>query len=148
MATNTITQQTKIDATQASVWFALTDAAAFGEWFQVVLDGPFLVGETTTGKMTYPGHEGVPWISVTETMDPLKRFDFRWPHVFPGDDIRPDTVWLTVSFTLEPHGDGTLLTVKETGFQALPKDQRISMLRDNEQGWEIQSANVKRYVEG
>lgn len=147
MATDRITRQIQIDATLAQVWHALTDATLFGEWFCVAFDDPFLVGETTTGKMTYPGHEGVPWISVTEIMDPMKRFDFRWPHTSADEDVHSDTVWLTVSFKLEPQGNGTLLTVTESGFAALPEDQRISMLRDNAQGWDIQTANVKRYAE-
>lgn len=147
MDTNSITRQIQIDAPPERVWDAISDASAFGTWFHVAFDGPFVVGETTTGKVTYPEHEGMEWISVTEVMEPPKRFVFRWPNLVAGDPIGPDTVWLTVSFTLEPHEGGTLLTVTETGFAALPEDQRVSMLRDNSEGWDIQTVNVKRYVE-
>lgn len=148
METDTITRQIHIDADQQRVWDALSDATEFGTWFRVKLDGPFIVGETTTGKMTYPGHEGIPWITVTEVMEPPKRFVFRWPDCAPDESISPDTVWLTVDFVLEPQNGGTLVTVTETGFAALPEDRRVSMLRDNAEGWDIQTANLKHYVEG
>jgi uncharacterized protein YndB with AHSA1/START domain len=56
-------------------------------------------------------------------------------------------VWLTVEFTLQPQDGGTLVTVTETGFAALPEDRRVLMLRDNREGWEIQTVNLKRHVE-
>lgn len=148
MEEDTITREIHIDAEPARVWEALADADNFGEWFRVAFDGPFAVGETTTGKMTYPGYEGVPWTSVTEMMEAPKRFVFRWPGEEPGVAPGPATAWLTVTFTLRPQDGGTLVTVTETGFAALPEDRRRSMLRDNSQGWEIQTGNLKTYVEG
>jgi uncharacterized protein YndB with AHSA1/START domain len=148
MANDSIMRQIQIDADPQRVWDALSDATAFGEWFRVRLDGPFVVGETTTGKMTYPGHEGAPWTSVTEMIEPPKRFVFRWPDCPPGEEADPDTVWLTVEFTLQPQDGGTLVTVTETGFAALDEDRRVSMLRDNREGWGIQTVNLKRHVEG
>ncbi|MGE0596708.1 MAG: SRPBCC family protein [Hyphomonadaceae bacterium] len=147
MENDSITRQIQIDADPPRVWDALADATAFSQWFRVKLDGPFVVGKPTTGKMTYPGHEGTPWISVTEVMAPPERFVFRWPDCPPGEDAGPDTVWLTVAFTLQPRDGGTLVTVTETGFAALPEERRVSMLRDNCEGWEIQTVNLKRHVE-
>lgn len=144
---NAITCQIHIDADQQRVWDALSDATEFGKWFRVKLDGPFVVGETTTGKMTYPGHEGIPWITVTEMLEPPERFVFRWPDCAPDESISPDTVWLTVDIRLKPQNGSTLVTVTETGFEALPEDRRVSMLRDNAEGWKIQTANLKHYVE-
>ena len=68
MEDHCITRQIQIDADPQRVWDALSDPTEFGAWFHVKLDGPFVVGETTTGKITYPGHEGVPWTTVTEVM--------------------------------------------------------------------------------
>ncbi len=148
MDNDTITRQIHIEADQQRVWDALSDATEFGKWFHVKLDGPFVVGETTTGKITYPGHEGIPWITVTEVMAPPKRFAFRWPDCAPDESIGPSTIWLTVDFALESQNGGTLVTVTETGFAALPEDRRASMLRDNAEGWNIQTVNLKHYVEG
>lgn len=147
MKEDRIMRQIQIDGDPRRVWDVLSDANEFGKWFRVKLNGPFVIGETTTGKMTYPGHEGVPWTSVTEVMEPPKRLVFRWPDCAPGKDIGTDTVWMTVEFTLRPQDGGTLVTVLETGFAALSDKRRASMLRDNAEGWEIQAANLKRYVE-
>ena len=148
MENDRITRQIQIDADPQRVWDALSDATEFGKWFRVKLDGPFVVGETTTGKMTFPGYEGTPWTSLTEVMEPPKRLVFRWPDCPPGEEVSPDAVWLTVEFTLQPQDGGTLVTVTETGFAALPEDRRVSMLRENTEGWEIQTASLKQYVEG
>lgn len=148
MDVDKITCQFQVSADPQRVWNALTNAEEFGCWFHVKLDGPFAVGRTTTGIMTYPGHEGIPWTSVTKTMEAPSHFVFCWPNCPPGEEPSPDTNWLTVSFTLEAHNGGTLITVCETGFAALPEEQRISMLRDNRQGWEIQSKNLQHYVDG
>ena len=55
-------------APPARVWHALTDHEEFGEWFRVRLDNPFVVGEITTGNITYPGYEHMVWESLTECL--------------------------------------------------------------------------------
>lgn len=146
MADDQITRHIDIDAMPDAVWRALIDPVQFGAWFRVRLDGPFIVGETTTGSMTYPGHEDTPWTSVTEVIEPARRLVFRWPHLSP-DDASVETGWTLVSFVLEPQGDGTRVTVTESGFSALPAAQRDSAMRGNAEGWQIQAGNLKAHVE-
>ncbi|MGF1605824.1 MAG: SRPBCC family protein [Rhodothalassiaceae bacterium] len=148
MKKDRISRQIQIDADPHRVWEALSDPASFGQWFCVTLDGPFIVGQTTTGTMTYPGCEGLRWTSVTEVMEPPARLVLRWPDLAPGEDVGSETVWLAVEFSLRPRDGGTLVTVTETGFAALPEDRHASMLRDNAAGWDIQTVNLKTYVEG
>jgi uncharacterized protein YndB with AHSA1/START domain len=128
------------------VWRAITDHREFGSWFRVDLDSPFVVGQTTTGRMTYPGHEGRPWSSKTVRMDAPHHFAFTWPHAEgPGDD--PDDAPTTlVEFRLEPASNGTCLTITESGFEALPPDRRVNVMRGNEEGWGIQATNVAAHV--
>ena len=132
----------------ARVWQAITDHREFGEWFRVRLNNPFKVGVTTTGNITYPGHEHVKWVSVTEQMDDERLFAFSWP---PGS-VDPDTEYdenakVLVEFRLEPTEGGTRLTITETGFQQFPESKRLDILRSNVEGWEIQAKNVAAYVE-
>ncbi|WFU47680.1 SRPBCC family protein [Sinorhizobium terangae] len=141
--TDRIEKSIELNAPIEKVWHALTDHKAFGEWFRVRLDGPFVVGEKTTGEMTYPGHEGTKWTSVTERMEAPTLFSFRWPH---GEDLSTSPSTL-VEFRLEPTTQGTRLTIVESGFEALPEDRRMETLRGNEGGWEIQAGNIKAYVE-
>ena len=92
----------------ARVWRALTDHEEFGEWFRVRLDGPFRLGETTTGNITYPGYEHMKWVSVTERIEHERLFAFSWP----PSAIDPDTTYdegakVTVEFRLESIDIGT-----------------------------------------
>ncbi|QFI68282.1 hypothetical protein EKH55_3408 [Sinorhizobium alkalisoli] len=148
MVENRIEKTVEVNAPAEDVWHALTDHNAFGEWFRVRLDGPFVVGEVTTGEITYPGHEGVKWTSVTERMEAPRLFWFRWPH---SQDPDPDPLRepaTRVEFHLQPTATGTRLTIIESGFDNLPEDQRAAALRSNDEGWEIQARNIKTYVEG
>ena len=44
-------------ASRERVWRALTDFREFGAWFRVNLEGPFVVGQSVKGRITYPGYE-------------------------------------------------------------------------------------------
>ena len=130
------------------VWKAITDHKEFGEWFRVHLDGPFKVGETTKGNITFPGYEHVKWISVSEQLDHERLFAFSWPPsaVDPDTDYAPDAK-VRVEFRLEPIDTGTRLTITETGFQQFPEAKRLEVLRSNIEGWNIQAKNVAAHVE-
>ena len=76
---NSIKKVIELATPISRVWKALTDHEEFGAWFRVRLDGPFVVGKTTTGNIAYPGHEPMEWVSVTEVLEPEQRFVFSWP---------------------------------------------------------------------
>lgn len=145
--TDIIEKSIIIHAPVERVWRALTDHKEFGTWFRVALDGPFALGEATTGRMTYPGHEGAPWRSVTTRLDEPHLFAFDWPH--PDDDGSDGVAAPTtrVEFRLEAIPEGVRLTVVESGFEALPPERRPDIMRGNAEGWSIQTGNVKAYVE-
>ena len=59
--TDRIEKSIELNAPVERVWQALTDYKEFGEWFRVKLDGPFVAGEVSTGRITYPGYEHIKW---------------------------------------------------------------------------------------
>ena len=131
------------------VWRALTDHVQFGEWFKVALDGPFLPGARSTGRMTYPGFEHLPWEARVIAMDEPRYFAFEWPPYYSGLDADTSAdPWTLVEFRLEARGDGTLLNVVESGFDALPANRRGIAFRGNEGGWTEQMRNIAAYVGG
>lgn len=138
-----------LQAPPSRVWRALTDHEEFGAWFRVRLDGPFEVGATTTGRITYPGHEHVEWVSTTEKIEPERLFVFSWPPsaLDPDTDYGPDAK-VVVEFRLEPIDGGTRLTITESGFLQFPASKRLEALRSNEQGWAIQAGNIAAHVSG
>lgn len=131
----------------SKVWRALTDFEQFGAWFQVDLDGPFVPGGESTGRMTYPGHEGTPWLAYVERITPERYFSFRWPskEPDPGTSLSEQCNML-VEFELEPTDGGTRLTITESGFSQLEDADRLECFRRNTDGWNIQSENIARYV--
>lgn len=129
------------------VWRAITDYREFGEWFRVRLDGPFKVGTTTNGNITYPGYEHMKWVSVTERMDHERLFAFSWPpSAIDPDTDYDDAAKVLVEFRLEATDSGTRLTITETGFQQFPESKRLEVLRSNVEGWDAQAQNVAAYV--
>jgi len=60
------------------VWRALTDHREFGSWFRVRLDGPFVPGQVSRGRITYPGYEHYRWEAVVQKMEPERLFSFTW----------------------------------------------------------------------
>ena len=139
----------ELAAPVSRVWRALTDHEEFGRWFRVRLDGPFEIGATTTGRMTYPGHEDVEWVSTTERLEPERVFAFSWP----PSAVDPDTEYdkeakVLVEFRLEPTDGGTRLTITESGFLQFPDAKRLEVLRSNAEGWDIQAKNVAAHVAG
>lgn len=128
------------------VWRALTDHKQFGHWFRVDLDQKFQVGRISTGKMTYPGHEGAPWVVYIERMEPERLFTFRWYDSDDGLKQSDDQPALLVEFQLDETPKGTRLTITESGFSALPHPRNIEVMRGNQEGWTIQADNLARYL--
>lgn len=143
-----IEKNIELNAPVEKVWRALTDHLAFGEWFRVKLDGPFVPGKVSTGHITYPGYEHVKWHATVKAMDAPRLFSFTWhPHAIDPDVDYSDETPTLVEFRLQPSAKGTRLTVTESGFGALPAHRRDEALRSNDGGWDEQIMNIKTYVE-
>jgi uncharacterized protein YndB with AHSA1/START domain len=143
-----IEKQIELKAPVARVWRALTDYREFSKWFQVNLEASFVPGQTSRGQITFPGYEHLKWEAVVQKMEPERLFSFTW-HPYALDLQRdyskePSTL---VEFRLVRKGDGTLLTVTESGFSKLPADRRLEAFRMNDGGWAEQMKNIERHVE-
>lgn len=137
----------ELQAPVAKVWRALTDHEAFGTWFKVKLEGPFVAGRTSRGRITHPGYEHVTWEAVVQKIEPERLFSFTWhPYAIdPKTDYSKEPPTL-VEFTLEKKGTGTLLRVVESGFDKIPAQRRAEALRMNDGGWAQQMKNIADYV--
>ena len=82
-------------------------------------------------------------------IEPQRRFAYRW-HPFAVEpnvdyDREPTTL---VEFALSETPDGVLLTITESGFDAIPETRRFASYDANSKGWGIQADLVRRYAEG
>ena len=146
--TDRIEKHVVLRAPRSRVWQALFDKGEFGTWFGVRFPaGTFAAGETVRGNITYPGYEHVVMeIEVVEVVAG-QRFAYRWhPYaVDPQVDYSSEPTTL-VTFSLEDAVEGTLLTVVESGFDAIPAHRRDEAVRMNDGGWAEQMLNVERHV--
>src|SRR5262245_26257226 len=120
-STDSVKRTILIQAARSRVWRALTEAAEFGTWFGVKVEGQFRPGAHLRGAVTHPGYEHVMWDIIVERMEPERVFSWRWhPYsVEKGVDYSHEPRTLVV-FELDEVGEGTRLTVVESGFDQVP----------------------------
>lgn len=111
-----------------AVWAAITTAEGLGTWF----------GNQATIDLRPGGAASMSWTdggSATMRVERVEEptvFGFTWKiYGLPEDDPRRTYV----EFTLEPVGDGTRLTVVETGFAQLTDDAHRAAFDGNTEGW-------------
>jgi uncharacterized protein YndB with AHSA1/START domain len=146
-STDRIEKELVLHAPRARVWRALTDAAEFGAWFRVALSGRFVVGQAIRGKITTPGYEHLTMELLVDRMDPEQLFSYRWhPYaVDPKVDYASEPSTL-VEFRLSEAPGGTLLRLRESGFDLIPSGRRAEAFRMNDGGWAAQLKNIERHV--
>jgi uncharacterized protein YndB with AHSA1/START domain len=163
MNTDRIEKRVVLRAPLDRVWRAISDAEEFGRWFGVRFDGPFVEGASITAAIApttvddevvkrQEPHAGVKSTWQIVAIEPRRRFAYRW-HPFAIDparksqqdyDSEPTTL---VEFTLSETDDGVLLTITESGFDAIPLARRSASFEANSEGWTIQTDLVRRYTE-
>ena len=124
----------------AKVWRALTTEEGLGTWF----------GNKAAIDLR-PG--GQAWMSFGEDFKAQMRverveeprvFGFTW-HIYGLPDEDPRRTY--VEFTLEPSGDGTRLTVVESGFAQLPDDAFRTAYDGNSDGWIKELGELVAYLD-
>jgi uncharacterized protein YndB with AHSA1/START domain len=142
-----IEKRIDLKAPVSRVWRALTDYREIGDWFRVKLESPFVPGQPSRGRITYPGYERLVMEIVVKELRPERLFSFTW-HPCATDlnvDYSQETPTL-VEFRLEKSASGTLLLLTESGFDKIPADRRVAAFRSNEGGWTGQMKNIEAYV--
>jgi uncharacterized protein YndB with AHSA1/START domain len=138
----------EIKAPPERVWRALTSAAELSAWFQVTIEGEIAPGNEVWMTTVHPQHAGQRFRVRFVEMTPPRRFVWQWHPgaVDPSVDYsrEPRT---TVTFTLEPSGDGTRLSVAETGFDQISLARRAKVYGDNSQGWTEVLGWLRQHVE-
>jgi uncharacterized protein YndB with AHSA1/START domain len=144
-----IDRSIEIKAPLERVWRALTDVQELSSWFQVRIEGAIAAGGEVWMTSVHPEHGGQRWpVRIVELTKP-RRMVWQWHPgaVDPAVDYsnEPQT---TVTFTLEPSGQGTRLSVAETGFDELTLERRAKAYADNSQGWTEVLGWLRTHVEG
>ena len=148
-STDRIHKEITLRAPVSRVWRAISDHEEFGTWFQVKLEGPIRAGAEIRGPITHEGCDRMVLRAQVEKVEPERYLSLRWcPYAHDPDEDYSAHPTTLVEFTLEPAGDGTKLTITESGFDALPEDLRHESFVRNEGGWTAQVENVRKHVDG
>jgi len=146
-----IERRLELRAPVSRVWRAVARPEEFGAWFGLRFEeSAFVPGALMHATITDPPeYAGTPFTITIVEVVPERRLSFRWhPHeIDPGADRRDEPTTL-IEFTLEPRGEETLLTVTESGFDAIPEQYRAKAFRSNDEGWSIQVQRIRRHAEG
>jgi uncharacterized protein YndB with AHSA1/START domain len=134
-----IERTVEISHPPAKVWSALTTAEGLGTWF----------GNQATIDLRPGGAAQMTWASGDRADMRIERveeptvFGFTW-HIYglPNEDPRRTYV----EFTLEPVGQGTRLTVVESGFAQLPEGDHQKAFGGNVEGWGKELGELVEYL--
>jgi uncharacterized protein YndB with AHSA1/START domain len=146
---NSIEKEITLKAPVSKVWRALTDYKQFGEWFGWKIEAPFVPGQVAGGILSCGGEEHKGRYEMTvQKIEPETYFSYTWhPYAFdPKVDYAKEPPTL-IEFRLQPKGDGTLLSVKESGFDKLSRQRLEEAFPKNEGGWGYKLEDIKEYVE-
>jgi uncharacterized protein YndB with AHSA1/START domain len=155
---NFIEKRIVLRAPRERVWRAISEAEQFGTWFGVAFDGEFLAGSRITGRLVgtqvdaevaklQQSHLGLPFEFQIETLEPMSVFAFRWhPHAVDAHADYSAEPMTLVEFRLADVAQGTLLTIKESGFDGIPWQRRASAFTSNEGGWAHQCQLIEKYL--
>ena len=137
-----------VNAPPDRVWRALTTAKDLSSWFRVTIEGEIAPGAEVWMTSTHPGHEGQRFLVRFTEMSKPHRFAWQWHPgaVDPAVDYSREP-WTTVTFTLEPSGRGTRLSVSETGFNEISLSRRAKVFADNSGGWTEVIVWIQKYAE-
>jgi uncharacterized protein YndB with AHSA1/START domain len=156
--TDRIEKKILLRASRARVWRALTDTKEFCTWFGVRFDAPFAAGKALRGTLVGTSvdadiaekqreHDKVPFDVTVDRIEPEHLFSFRWHPgaVEPGVDYASEPTTLVVFALAEAEG-GVLLTVTESGFDALPAGRRAAAFSGNAQGWDMVAKLIETHL--
>jgi uncharacterized protein YndB with AHSA1/START domain len=135
-----IVRTVEINKPPERVWAAITTAEGLSAWF----------GETATIDLRPGGAASMTWSGGhradmrVERIEEPSVFGFTW-HIngLPADDPRRTYV----EFVLEPNGDGTKLTVTESGFSQLPDEEHQKAFEGNTGGWKSELGELVAYLD-
>jgi uncharacterized protein YndB with AHSA1/START domain len=138
----------EIQASPDRVFRALTSREELSAWFQVRIEGEIMPGSEVWMTSEHPDHAGQRFPVRIVELTPPRRVVWQWHpgEVNPAIDYTKEAQ-TTVTFTLEPLGKGTRLSVAETGFDAITLERRAKVFGDNSQGWSEVLVWLQRHVE-
>jgi uncharacterized protein YndB with AHSA1/START domain len=133
-----------IDTSREKAWRAVTEPAQLNKWYATYYhwDIPNLqVG--TTVRFYNKDDANDMQVAKIEVVDEPRQFTLRWQ----PDKLYP-AMTLVTTFMLEAENGGTRVTIIESGYEAIPTDERQEWLDATGGGYSMSMENLKAHLEG
>jgi uncharacterized protein YndB with AHSA1/START domain len=138
---DTIEREIVVRAPIERVWQAITSVEDVAQWF----------GDIAEIDLRPGGRAKLGWTefdslvdAIVEVVEPPRRFSYRWSAAY--DTAVEDGPSTLVEFILDAVAEGTLITLIESGFAALPDDIYESTLAGNESGWTAELQDLVSFL--
>jgi uncharacterized protein YndB with AHSA1/START domain len=137
-----IEREIVIDAPVDVVWAVVTEPEQISRWLSDSVELDLRPGGEA--RFVWAGRGTVE--ARVERVEPPHVFAFRWVPALSAE--LTDGNLLLVEFTLTPEGQGTRLTVVETGFAQLAgsEEDRREHFDGHRRGWELELGHLVAYV--
>lgn len=142
MRVDEIRRELVVAAPIEKVWEALTTAEQLSVWF----------GDSAEIDLTPGGRARFGWSeydaiteAIVEVVERPYRFSYRWEAL---KDTPVEEVSTLVEFTLEPEGEGTRITLVESGFASLPEGEYDHRFAENSSGWTAELEDLDDHLAG
>lgn len=137
-----------IAAPRSRVWSAISEVAAFSAWFggdDMTIEGTIAPGEHLTSRFG----DGPPEpFGTVVAVEPETAVVLSWVPFEPPPGSDPESLQQTrVVIALSDLDGGTLVTVTESGFAALPPEHRARAARNGD-GWAIAVQGLAQHLIG
>jgi uncharacterized protein YndB with AHSA1/START domain len=141
--TDRIERDVLIAAPVERVWELITSAEHLGRWFG---DAGAEIDLRPGGALTLNWQEHGTVHGRVETIDPPRRFAYRWLTSGDVEEATPGNSTL-VEFMLAPDGHGTRVALVESGFDTLDldADQRTARFAAHTRGWPLELGELVDY---
>ncbi len=140
MRIDEIRREVVFEAPIEKVWDALTAPEHLSKWFGDSAEVDLRPG----GRARFGWSEfGASTEAIVEVVDRPTQFSFRWEAL---KDTPVEQASTLVEFSLESVGEGTRLTLVESGFAALPGDAYDHRFEENSSGWSAELKDLSVYL--
>jgi uncharacterized protein YndB with AHSA1/START domain len=134
MISDSIEREVMIEAPIETVWSIVTEPEQIARWFADYAEVDLRPG----GDLLLRFESGIDGKGTVEKVEQPSLFSFRWVSPEPGRDMdAAQGHFTTVEFKLTTQGDGTLLSVTESGFAGLEgtEEQNATLAERHSGGW-------------
>ena len=146
MEFGSIEREIHIDASPEVVFEVVSSPEHIREWWPD--DAHYEATPGSAGDIVFGDGDADRTVVAFTVVDvrPPTTFSFRWTH--PADQVAATGNSLLVTFDLRPSGNGTLLTMTETGFREMGWEIAVleQQYQEHVTGWDFYLPRIAPYV--